>query len=1066
MKKRVLFLGLFLMCLHGFGQTFTETEKIVASDRAMQDEFGQAVAISGHVAVVGAVKEDEDENGGNPLSGSGSAYIYERNSSGRWTQVQKIVASDRDFGDNFGYSVAISGNYLVVTADREDHDAGGGTYLERSGSAYVFERDSAGTWNQVQKIVASDRESFGRFGSSVAIDGDMILVGAMWEDKDASGGNPISSAGAAYFFLRDSMGVWNQAQKLIASDREADDRFGSAVSINGNIAVVGAPAEDHNSSGGGLYKSFSGAAYIFERDTSGIWSPPQKVTASDRESGDIFGTAVSIFGTNLVIGAPGQGYDPMGGSYLNNAGAAYSFSKNVLGNWTQEQKFVPTDRGPGDGFGHSLFGNGGYLAISAHQENEDTSGLNPLVEAGSAYLFQRNINAVWSQEQKIVASDRAVLDHFGHSIAISGTQVIVSANGEDEDEQGGNTLSEAGSAYVFNYCSPSYSTIFPAACDSFALPSGKAVFYASGIYADTIRNVEGCDSVLTINLTVHHSDTSFQSVIACDTFTWPTNGTTYSSSGIYYQTLVNAHGCDSTVVLDLSIRQSSTGTTSVTACNSYTWPLTGLSYTSTGVYSGTVPNAEGCDSLVSLNLTINNSSSSTETLSACDSYTWPANGATYTSSGTYSAVLVNSAGCDSNMTLNLTIKSSSSGSETASACNNYTWAANGMTYFNSGNYQTVLTNAQGCDSVVTLNLVIRQSSAHSENVSACDSYTWPVNSVTYTSSGTYSSTLTNAQGCDSVVTLNLVVSQSSAHSETVSACDSYTWPANGMTYTTSGTYSSTLTNAQGCDSVVTLNLVVNQSSTHADSVSTCDSYTWPANSLTYTSSGSYSTVLTNSVGCDSVVTLDLVIRQSSAHSDTVSACDSYTWPANGMTYTTSGLYATTIANAAGCDSSLTLNLSITQVNTSITQNGSTLTSGAIGATYQWIECDSQAILAGETSSTFTATVSGTYAVIVTENGCSDTSACVNVVVVGLTDRQSELAPLLYPNPTQGNFVLDFGKKYQGGQIGLWSVHGKQLKAWKIEDLQVLRLTLDEPAGTYFLTIEVDGRSSVMRVVKE
>ncbi|MFN5415584.1 MAG: T9SS type A sorting domain-containing protein [Flavobacteriia bacterium] len=498
------------------------------------------------------------------------------------------------------------------------------------------------------------------------------------------------------------------------------------------------------------------------------------------------------------------------------------------------------------------------------------------------------------------------------------------------------------------------------ACDSFTWSADGNTYSTSGTYSATLTNALGCDSIVTLNLTINNSSAGSETIIACDSYTWPTDGNTYATSGTYSATLTNALGCDSIVTLNLTINNSSLGSETITACDSFTWPTDGNTYSSTGTYTTTLTNAMGCDSIVTLNLTINNSSAGSETITACDSYTWPTDGNTYAASGTYSATLTNTLGCDSIVTLNLTINNSSAGSETITACDSFTWSADGNTYSTSGTYSATLTNALGCDSIVTLNLTINNSSAGSETITACDSYTWPTDGNTYSATGAYSATLTNALGCDSIVTLNLTINNSSTGSETITACDSYTWPTDGNTYSATGTYSATLTNALGCDSIVTLNLTINNSSAGSETIIACDSYTWPTDGNTYATSGTYSATLTNALGCDSIVTLNLTINNSSAGSETITACDSYTWPADGNTYSTSGTYSATLTNALGCDSIVTLNLTI---------NNSSAGSETITA------CDSYTW--STDGNTYTA--SGTYSAII-----ASSTGCDSLVTLNLT----------------------------------------------------------------------------------
>ena len=177
------------------------------------------------------------------MASAGSAYVFERDGSGNWLQVQKIVAFDRGVNDNFAESVSISGNYAIVGAADESEDALGGNTILNAGSAYLFERDGGGNWNQTQKIVASDRAEQDFFGT-VSISGSYAIVGATWESEDADGNK--AKAGSAYLFERDGGGDWTQSQKIVASDREAGDFFGRGVSVSGEYAIIGAAQEDED----------------------------------------------------------------------------------------------------------------------------------------------------------------------------------------------------------------------------------------------------------------------------------------------------------------------------------------------------------------------------------------------------------------------------------------------------------------------------------------------------------------------------------------------------------------------------------------------------------------------------------------------------------------------------------------------------------------------------------------------------------------------------------------------------------------------------------------------------
>ncbi len=512
-----------------------------------------------------------------------------------------------------------------------------------------------------------------------------------------------------------------------------------------------------------------------------------------------------------------------------------------------------------------------------------------------------------------------------------------------------------------------------------------------------------------------------------------------------------------------------TGTENATACGSYTWAANGQTYTSTGSYQTVLLSSTGCDSTVTLNLTISGNSTGNETAADCDSYTWAANSQTYTNSGTYTTTLVNAAGCDSIVTLDLTINNSTSETQTVGACGSYLWPVNSQTYTSSGTYTEILTSTAGCDSVITLNLTMSSTASTSQSATACSSYTWGTTGQTYTTSGTYDTTLMASSGCDSIVTLYLTINQPTAGSESVSECVTYTWPANGQTYTSSGFYSTTLVNAAGCDSTATLNLVILQPSASTETVASCDNYTWSANGQTYTSSGTYTETLTNAAGCDSVVTLDLTINNSVSSTETVTSCGQYVWPANSQTYTSTGIYSTTLTSAEGCDSIITLNLTIENVSsTSVSYvDAVTLFADLNFASYQWVDCDNNYAPTGDTNQMFQAAVNGNYAVIITENGCSDTSACFPITELGLEDSHMYAGIELYPNPTDGEVFINLADINDEVSIRLINMLGQLVDERTYSGTDSVVYSLNEAPGVYVIEVNTsDGASVRVRLVKQ
>ena len=313
----------------------------------------------------------------------------------------------------------MSGNVAIVGAPYDDNKG------YASGAAYVFERDDlTGQWNQVDKLSASDGNKFDYFGYGVSVSGNIAIVGANGDDDMNSG------SGSAYVFERDDLtGRWNQTFKLLASDGAGGDRFGTSVSVSGNVAIIGAYGDDDMG-------SVSGSAYVFEKNTNtGHWAEVDKLTASDGAAFDKFGDSVSVSGNVAIVGA----YD--GDGNVKNSGSAYVFEKNTnTGHWAEVDKLTASDGMSGDVFGRSVSVSGNVAIVGAHDSNDN--GKN----SGSAYVFERNNRTGrWSQKAHLLATGGAEGDKFGTSVSVSGNVAIVGAYGGYVDEYGINS----GSAYVF-----------------------------------------------------------------------------------------------------------------------------------------------------------------------------------------------------------------------------------------------------------------------------------------------------------------------------------------------------------------------------------------------------------------------------------------------------------------------------------------------------------------------------------------------------------------------------------------------------------------------------------------
>ena len=392
-------------------------------------------------------------------------------------QQAYLKAPNTEAEDGFGFSVAISGDTVVVGAPLEDSDATGvngnqsSNSAPNSGAAYVFVRNGA-AWSLQAYLKASNTGEDDTFGRSVAVNGNTVVVGAPWENSNATGvngnqsNNGAAGAGAVYVFVRNGT-TWSQQAYLKASNTDASDNFGFSVAVSRNTLVVGAGGEDSSSNRnqGNDEASNAGAAYVFVRSGT-EWTQQAYLKASNAGSGDLFGYSVSISDESVVVGAPNESSPATGVNGNENntgamaAGAAYVFVRSGL-NWSQQAYLKASNTGQQDFFGVSVAMAGSTVVVGAPSEDSSANSVNGVqtnnsaTEAGAAYVFNRT-GTDWSQQAYLKASNTDAGDRFGNSVAISGGTVVVGAPFEAgagkgiNDNPTSNSAPEAGAAYVFS----------------------------------------------------------------------------------------------------------------------------------------------------------------------------------------------------------------------------------------------------------------------------------------------------------------------------------------------------------------------------------------------------------------------------------------------------------------------------------------------------------------------------------------------------------------------------------------------------------------------------------------
>ncbi len=438
--------------------TPTRTLYLKSSNTALGsgDFFGQAVAISGDTVVIGASGDNSTSTGVNSVANdnalkAGAAYVFVR-SGNTWVQQAYLKASNTAAGDRFGASVAISGNTIIIGAPEKAGSSG----AAKVGAAYVFIRNGS-TWTQQAVLTSSAPLAFSQYGRAVAISGETIAVG--------QDGTYPSDPNFADVYLRNGTN-WG-IQTTLTSPIMGENGFGGALAIAGETIVVGAQYEN-GPTVSGFTPPGEGAAYVFTRSGTS-WSQQARLKASNVGARDGFGNAVAISADSIVVGAYSENGGTTGVNSVPNenaldSGAAYVFARNGV-TWSEQAYLKASNTGASDEFGRSVAISSDRIIVGAPREDSATTGINPAQnestqDAGAAYIFTRT-GAAWSQQAFLKSSNRNQGnlfggDLFGNGVAVSDDTILVGANGEDGSGSGVNPapstslVESSGAAYFFD----------------------------------------------------------------------------------------------------------------------------------------------------------------------------------------------------------------------------------------------------------------------------------------------------------------------------------------------------------------------------------------------------------------------------------------------------------------------------------------------------------------------------------------------------------------------------------------------------------------------------------------
>jgi len=388
---------------------FAQQAYLNAFNAEDNDQFGFSISLSDDTLAVGAVGKNSDINNDIDI---GAVYVFTRDIDGLWSQQAYLKASNAEDNDQFGFSVALSGDTLAVGAVGKNSID---NIKPDIGAVYVFTRDIDGNWTQQALLRASNAEVNDQFGFSISLSNDTLAVGAVGKDIDA---------GAVYVFTRDNAGDWRQQDFISAFNAEDNDQFGFSISLSSDTLAVGAVGKNS-----GVNNDIDvGAVYVFIRENDGVWRQQDFISASNAEDNDQFGFSISLSSDTLAVGAVGKNID---------AGAVYVFTRDNVGDWRQQDFIRAFNAEAGDLFGGAVALAGDTLAVGAVGKNS-IDNIKP--DIGAVYVFIRDNEGEWGQQDFIRASNAEDNDQFGFPVSLSGDTLAVGAVGKNID---------AGAVYVF-----------------------------------------------------------------------------------------------------------------------------------------------------------------------------------------------------------------------------------------------------------------------------------------------------------------------------------------------------------------------------------------------------------------------------------------------------------------------------------------------------------------------------------------------------------------------------------------------------------------------------------------
>ncbi|MBI2282036.1 MAG: gliding motility-associated C-terminal domain-containing protein [Bacteroidetes bacterium] len=1039
--------------------------------------YGIATDASGNVFVTGYTNMSPTfpvQNAGTYFQGASGGFedifILKFDNAGNRLWATFYGGNGDESFDGSSIATDASGNVFVTgnTSSTTFPVQNGGTFFQGANAgatdAFILKFDNLGNRLWATYYGGSGFD----FGFAITTDnsGNLFVTGAT-----GSGDLPVQNAGTYFqgpsggdaFILKfDNLG--NRLWATYYGGSLADGGYSIATDNSGNLFVAGLTSSIDLpvQNAGTFYQGTNGGgddAFILKFDNVGnrLWatyyggSGVETFGSSDNLAIDSCNNVYLSFGTtstNVLTQAPCDGgyFDP------TYNGGAHDILLSLFTN-TGIRLWETYLGGDGDDFRSPLaVDNSGNLFVSGEWTFVTSSASCPVTNPGGGAYYDGTFNGGDDDAFMIKFLTNSCICSSSTSTGCStGTDVITSCISITWID--GNTYSASTNTPTFtivggaaNGCDSIVilnltitaavtGTDIISSCDSLTWIDGNTYLASTNTPTFIIVGgaANGCDSIVTLNLTINSFVSSIDVQTACNSFTWiDGNNYTASTNTPTFAIVGGAtNGCDSIITLNLTINSFASGTDVITSCTPITW-IDGNTYSAnTTTPKDTIIGGsfQGCDSIVTLNLTISLAATSTDIITSCSPITW-LDGNTYsasTTTPTFTIVGGAANGCDSVVTLNLTITAAVTGTDIISSCTPITWI-DGNTYsanINTPTFTIVGGAANGCDSVVTLNLTITAAVTGTDVITSCTPITWMDGNTYSASTSTPTFTIIGgaANGCDSIVTLNLTITSAVTGTDIITSCTPIVW-IDGNTYSAS-TSTPTFTiiggAANGCDSIVTLNLTITSAVTGTDIITSCTPIVW-IDGNTYTASTStptFTIVGGAANGCDSIVTLNLTIITPNTTTNVYNECEGFSVTIGTNTYTTTGVFTDIINNCDTVITNLTINsgpqLTLVKVDDNCEESIGSIVANVVSSnppvTYIWNT--------GSTNSTISNLPVGVYSVIV-----NDGSGCAKADTINIDDLKIDCDYFVYlPNAFTPN---------GDGNNDIFFVRGKGIEALSVK----------------------------------